>query len=607
MDNFKYELKSKLNLMWNKGDFKVVVNYFVEEEQLKSNISVITGENGIKRIHFPTYNGVEKISEKDDVLLVPYQNGAILKNPVDNFLNTDKDVPFWMGRGGKKYENDYPAQYSYQCFAYYNKDKVGYYMGIEDGNAYIKTIGFHYNEEVNGMNVVFTNYPEGMDEVCYYELPYNYTFTFFKGDWQTAAKMYRKWAVNQKWYKPLKERNFSPELKNIDFVRINHEHYFLGTRDEEYIETCRMIKEKLSCNPAMHWYGWNKAPKHGDWYPEMADYSNKEWLENLHSINDRLTKMGVKKIPYVNVHLWDNHLESFEKENAIDTLVIPEGREIVDEPWCPERNLFAVCHATPKMKNKAFRLFERIVNKDGFDGIYIDQVGSFNATLCFNKEHGHPVGGGSWWSDEYHKMIDPLRKVMPKEKFLTTESCCETYHDLFDMLLTLDPYGNQFGAIGGSNNADAVPLLAMIYNDSVLSYGSICRFYNSDAKFEFNSVRCLFFGSIPTAEGMELKEITENAEFKWDVLKKVVDFYKENREVFMYGTMEEYNTYFDNSFTIEFKESNDKNCAGVVSVIYNYDNKDNVFVYNFLNEDKEIEVRGKNILAKAKQFTKVQL
>ena len=118
-----------------------------------------------------------------------------------------------MGRGGKKYENEYPAQYSYQFFAYYQKDVKGYYMACEDGNAYTKTIGLHYSPDVDGMDMVFTNYPEGMGEVCYYTLPYSYTFTFFEGDWQTAAKIYRNWVIQQKWYTPLRDRNISKAVK----------------------------------------------------------------------------------------------------------------------------------------------------------------------------------------------------------------------------------------------------------------------------------------------------------------------------------------------------------------------------------------------------------
>jgi hypothetical protein len=273
-------------------------------------------------------------------------------------------------------------------------------------------------------------------------------------------------------------------------VRINHEHYRLGTDDEEFLETSRLIKERLGCNPLMHWYGWNKAPRHGDWYPEMADYTNPEWLSGLHKRNCDLDAIGVKKIPYVNVHLWDRKLKSFAEESATDSVILPESLEITDEPWLADRNLFAICHATERVKRKAVGLFTRLVTEDGFDGIYIDQVASFNATLCFSPDHGHPIGGGKWWAEEYHKMISPFREEYGVGKILTTESCCECYHDLFDMFLILDTTGQGGGFYGvlGADNVDALPLFKMIYGESAIAYGSGCKLEGGDKEFEFNYI-----------------------------------------------------------------------------------------------------------------------
>ena len=606
MKTFEYTLTDKITFNWTCEDLKVKVNMFECDNNLKMNISVTNDSLMLNRILFPVYNEVEKISQNgdNDYLILPWQNGLIVKNPVDNLLNIDKEVPFYMGRGGKKYENDYPAQYSYQLFAYYCENKKGYYLSCDDGESYIKTVGFHYNEKVDGMDIVFTNYPEGMDEVNFYTLPYNYVFNFFKGDWQFAAKMYRKWALNQKWCKPLKNTYIPKNVYDMDFLRINHEHYYLGTRSEEYIKTCELMKEKLDCRPAMHWYGWNKAPKHGDWYPEMADYSDDKWHDELLKINKKLTDMGVIKIPYVNVHLWDNQLKSFEKENAKDTIIISETRKIEDEPWCPERNLFPICHADTRVKNKANNLFNKIVSEDGFDGIYIDQVASFNASLCFNKEHGHPVGGGKWWAEEYHTMINPLRHYMDKDMFLTTESCCESYHDLFDMMLLVDhcSQGKAFHALCGCENCESIPLFAMLYKDTKTAYGSICRFDDNNDQFEFNFMRTVLWGMVPTAEGMELNEI-EDADDKWAILKKGVDFYKENKELIFFGALKKYYQFENGAKEITFGELS-KKCPGVIACLYEYENKEYIIAYNYSDNEQTVSVDGKEIKLSPKSFIK---
>lgn len=607
MTEFTYLHSEQLVLQWIKEDIRVKVTIAEAGGKLKMHIFAAGGRRALNRIHFPVYEGIEKITQKDDYLILPWQNGFLIKNPVDNLLNTEKEVPFWMGRGGKKYENDYPAQYSYQFFAYYEKNTKGYYMACEDGVAYTKTIGLHYNAVTDGMDMMFTNYPEGMGEVKYYSLPYKYVFRFFKGDWQTATKIYREWAVKQKWYTPLRDRNLPKAIEEIDFFRINHEHYALGTRTEEFVKTCSLIKEKLACVPAMHWYGWNKALKHGDWYPEMANYNNVEWHNELVKINHILADIGVKKIPYVNVHLWDKFLPSFKAEEAEKSLVLQESNVIEDEPWSEDKNLFAVCHADNRIKNKALALFDRLVHEDGFDGIYIDQVASFNATLCFSKNHGHPAGGGSWWSDEYHRMLNTLRDMMPADKFLTTESCCECYHDVFDLFLILDTCSQDHGfhEVCGCENCNSIPLFAMIYNDSAIGYGSICKFTNNDEQFEFNFIRNILWGMIPTCEGMELEEISADTE-KWSILKRGVDFYKENREVLLYGTYKEYFQKEGCEKKIQFGNFS-KMCPGLVGSVYVYDNKTYGFAYNYTDSAQMVTVRGHNMLVEPRKFLSVIL
>lgn len=594
---------------WKNDTTSVKMTVYTEDEKLKMKLALVCHQK-INRVQFPIYQGIEKISEEDDYVTLPFQNGYLFKNPVDTLLHgTEEDVPFWMGRGGNKYENDYPAQYSYQFFAYYNADQKGYYMASEDGNAYIKTIGLHYNADVNGMDMIFTNYPEGMDEAEYYAIPYAQVFCFFHGDWQTAAHIYRNWAIKQKWCTPLSQKNLSEDVKKIDFFRINHEHYALGTRSEEYIKTAEIMRDRLNCTPSMHWYGWNKAPMHGDWYPEMADYTNKAWHDELVSINKRLTEAGVYKIPYVNVHLWDDHLTSFQSEHAEDYLVMGESRKIEEEPWgTKERHiLYPVCHAAPAFKNKAVRLFDRIVNEDGFDGIYIDQVGSFNATLCYNPKHGHPVGGGNWWAEEYQKMIGTFRETMPSNKYLTTESCCECYHNLFDLMLLLDSCSQSHGFYDycGVDNCDSIPLFAMIYNDSSISYGSVCRFDNNNDQFEYNYIRNIMWGMIPTAEGMELEEIS-NDDTKWAILRRGVDFYKENKEVLLYGSFDAYHTFDCGAKPIAFGK-NIKKCPGVICAEYTLNGQTYAFAYNYSDDVQTVEVKGIQITVNPKSFGSAKL
>lgn len=601
---FSYNYADGLRLCWKSSDIYVFTDVFCDDELLKFKIEIKSSKKAINRVHYPIYDRIEKLRE--DALVIPWQNGLEVKDPINNLLLSKTKVPFWMGRGDGKYENDYPAQYSYQFFAYYSNSKDGYYIASDDGNAYIKTIGIYKSDTDGCFDFRCINYPENMGYVYSYDLPYNYTFAFIDNGWKSAVKLYRSWAKNQKWYLSLDKRNISEEINKLNFVRINHEHYRLGTDDGEFFQTAKTIKDRLDCEPLMHWYGWNKAPKHGDWYPEMADWSDGEWYNSLKKRNTDLDSIGVKKIPYVNVHLWDKKLSSFAEENAEDSLIMPESMKIADEPWIPEGTLYAVCHSSDKIKKKARALFSRLVVSDGFDGIYIDQVASFNATLCFNKNHGHPVGGGRWWTDEYHSMIGEFRNSMPKDKILTTESCCECYHDLFDMFLILDTNSQSsgFSKVCGADNVESLPLFAMIYGDSAVAYGSICKFENNTEQFEFNYIRNILFGMIPTAEGIEA--VHADDALKWEILKRGVDFFKQNRKVLIYGILDDYITLGDGERSIVFNNT-EKKCPEAICVKYKYKNAEYVYVYNYSDSKKDVSAFGKQIFVEPNSFEAVRL
>ena len=56
------------------------------------------------------------------------------------------------------------------------------------------------------------------------------------------------------------------------------------------------------------------------------------------------------------------------------------------------------------------KLISQYIQNHNFDGLYVDQVGSYNSTLCFDETHSHPNGAGTWWKNDYSQMIKNLRK-----------------------------------------------------------------------------------------------------------------------------------------------------------------------------------------------------
>jgi hypothetical protein len=76
------------------------------------------------------------------------------------------------------------------------------------------------------------------------------------------------------------------------------------------------------------------------------------------------------------------------------------------------------------------------MNECGVKGVYIDQIAAASPTLCFDRSHGHPLGGGHWWTEGYWRLISDIRKAMPADRMLTTECNGEPYIHVFDGYLT---------------------------------------------------------------------------------------------------------------------------------------------------------------------------
>lgn len=608
--------ESSLELIWKNECFCIKVTIDIEDSKFKWGIHVesFLEEHRINKIIFPVIENIKTISVggENDYLVLPWQNGWLIRNPINTFFNDKEDKPFWSGRGVYKYENEYPAQYSFQFTSYYSPDKFGYYFCTEDDEAYIKTLGYYYDKQGDSFSFAISNYPENMGNIHEYHMPYKFVLYMFEGDWQTAVAIYREWAIQQKWCaSKLINKHLPESLIKTDLWRINHTNYNLGTRTQEYFDTAVLLKDKLNCNIALHWYGWNMG-KHDVNYPEYMNKNIKGWPEQLTGWNEKFTEKGIVKIPYVNARLWDENTVSWVRENAKFAGIKDESMQLLDEPWNPITILRPMCPATLLWQDKVKDFCNETVKQYKFDGLYIDQVGSYNATLCFDTDHNHPVGGGKWWNDSYHKMISGVRNLLGENRILTTESNCESYIDLFDLFLILDTNLQKLFLFTEYENCESIPLFSMIYGDYALSYGSICRFSDTLEEFEFNFIRNLLWGVLPTVEGVDQNQLNDkNAESYLDILRKGIRFFKDNKDLILFGKLQEIPLYESKSMTLEWigtEKSFSKEFPSVMAVIW----EDSIgekycLAYNFADYDQIINIKKSSICLKGKELMKIPI
>lgn len=546
-----------LHLYWKNDSAEIHVLLENQDEQTAMKIELrLTDDCKLYSVKFPIIGNLPHLSENgcNDRLLLPWQNGFLIENPIRNLLQKDGEMPFWCGRDGKKYENEYPAQYSFQFSAYYSNE-IGLYFATKDPDAYIKTIGYYLTQSGDAFDYAVTHYPEDMGTIKNYSLPYYCIFDTFHGDWQVAAARYREWALRQKWCPELlQNRRLSENITVPDLWRINHTDFALGVRTDEYIETCRFLKNYLGCRIALHWYGWNQG-RHDYEYPEYINPARTDWPQKLRDYSRLLKQEGFIKIPYVNARLWDSHAPGWAAENAIADSVKNERGELPDEPWNGGTVLRPMCPATSHWRQKVTDFAQKYVEAYDFDGLYVDQVASYNATLCFDHNHQHPVGGGTWWADSYLQMMRQLRSKLKEGQILTSESCCEVYSRVFDLFLVLDTNMQTNVALAGGAFSESVPLFNMIYGQHMLTYGSICLMSNTPQQFEFNLIRNLLWGVIPSVDGFSMEELQkEDAEAHLSVLKQAVSFYHKHKSDILYSRPAKIITPDAPTLTIEWEQ-----------------------------------------------------
>jgi hypothetical protein len=129
-------------------------------------------------------------------------------------------------------------------------------------------------------------------------------------------------------------------------------------------------------------------------------------------------------------------------------------------------------------------IVRRLRDECGVNALYIDQIASAGPRLCFDQSHGHPLGGGHWWTDGYDEMMEKVRAITGKEVALTTENNCEAYAHWFDAFL-----------IWTERLPEMCPIYPAVYGDRILRFGSPAMPNDDDTAFAVKVGRDFLWGA----------------------------------------------------------------------------------------------------------------
>jgi hypothetical protein len=399
------------------------------------NRSGLTLEN----VLFPTAVGFASStpgSEKTDFIVRGMTSGAKFMSPREKSAGAEGD-------------SDGPGStMSIQAVVYCDgTTDGGLYLAAEDARWFRKNFICNPNRGEKSFSWHFTHFADGREERRRWSLPYTVAFGPFRGDWYDAAKEYRKWIKTQPVFVPLKDRKDIPEW----FTKLNVWFQGQDTGPEpenmkSMVANLLRIRAELGEDYGWHWYLWQKGRKHDHNYPDFFPPAM-----GFKDAVKTLTDAGVHSMPYINVHLFETQLPMWTEDNA-SLWAVRNGnygffdstrsiRSRGDLEWVfylntEGRKYVAMCPATDYWQDKMASISGRLVNDEGVDAVYLDQLMAY-PYLCYASNHGHPPsGGGDHMAQGFREMIKKIRAASKEPIILGGENIGEPYTDLIDYQLT---------------------------------------------------------------------------------------------------------------------------------------------------------------------------
>lgn len=376
-----------------------------------------------------------------NTLFIPWRSGQIHLDPFKNPTN-----------------NPYPyaGDYSMQFFSLYDINENGIYISLNDSLAATKSMNAKTITETESLAVNYlVNIADRNPGNTYRSA--DAQLSLYNGNWYEASQIYRAFVEKTADWMNISMKQKSP-MDNLDCWMVMQ-----GVSKEttdEYIK----IREYIGQPIGIHMYNWHVIPFDND-YPHYLPAK-----DGFKETVLRLKENGMYPMPYINARLWDtrdNGTADYQYSSVAKPAVVSDERlEPVIESYGSKEadgsdvKLAVMCPYTKIWQNKVKEIVCALLNDYGVSSVYMDQVAAAQSFPCHNPEHGHLVGGGSWWNDGYYTMLKQIRTDIPENTFLTTECNHEPFVGVFEGYLTW--YWQ---------NQGLVPAFSAVYSDKVYMFG----------------------------------------------------------------------------------------------------------------------------------------
>lgn len=361
-----------------------------------ARINVVNeSDSQLRAVQFPRLTFVPGPSAAEEATLVfPRAYGRSWRNPFDAPRGYMVGTIEPAGHHG-----DMEMQFG----TLYDDAGHGLYWAFYDGEGYHKRVVYDNSRrgeiEFKMEHLPENNLTPGRD----YASTYPIALATYQGDWWDAARMYREWALQQRWAQrgPIKYReDVADWIRDADIWVRGDARRYSAELAEEYTNE---LQEALGVDSiGVQFYSWHlDEDGEPNWMAPLAWPMPEGYPEMIARARER----GIHHTPYINSLQVD-----FDSMNipasARDAILLDENLE--GRRWSDDGEAYIMCAATDTWKDLLVEASVRLVRDGNVSGIYLDQLGGHCGRPCYSPDHGHPVGGGSYATEGLREICDAI-------------------------------------------------------------------------------------------------------------------------------------------------------------------------------------------------------
>jgi len=366
----------------------------------------------LKEVAFPLFF-LKKLPGQHDHLVFPLFSGVVRDNPTANSCISGL----------------YPsARASMQFLGYFDEGYHGVYYAFEAVDGGVRTFaatGLNGILELRCTNAV--GRAIGTDGGNGFQAAGPGVLQLYQGDWFEAGQIYKQFVeARAPWRVTELPRQDTPRWYRDNLL------WMVMMAGVPSSESARYLRGYFEV-PFAVWLGW------------WEDIPTEGWplyIPNEKALGDfrKSPPLDIYLHPYLNAKMWGfgegsvkQYVSRENTEEARRGGVIQENGKLQLDHY-GFQHCAVLCHETDIFQ-ELFARQTALLHEHGIRGTYYDQLPCTAPVLCFNPDHGHPLGDPTSWVRGYWQMLKRQRERFP-EQARDGEDNCEVYVKALDGFMT---------------------------------------------------------------------------------------------------------------------------------------------------------------------------